>query len=234
MRFVKANGLVIHFFDEGRARRARRSSSSIRSEPTSASGTMSRSSSRPISASSAMTSAATGSPKSGPDRYDMADYARDLAALLDRCRRRSGDDRRPFDRRRHRAGALSPAARNSSPRSCFATPRRKSEPTKSWDPRIAQIERGGIEAIADAVLERWFTADFRVAPRRRTRGLARHADADAEAGLSCRLRGLETRRPSPLCRRDPSADPLPGRRRGRLDARRSGAGDGCAHQRLAL
>jgi 3-oxoadipate enol-lactonase len=32
---------------------------------------------------------------------------------------------------------------------------------ESWDGRIAQIERGGIEAIADPVLQRWFTADFR-------------------------------------------------------------------------
>src|SRR5208283_4044122 len=31
----------------------------------------------------------------------------------------------------------------------------------SWDARIAAVDAGGVEAIADAVLERWFTADFR-------------------------------------------------------------------------
>lgn len=32
---------------------------------------------------------------------------------------------------------------------------------ESWDQRVAEVERGGIEAIADSVLERWFTAAFR-------------------------------------------------------------------------
>jgi 3-oxoadipate enol-lactonase len=32
---------------------------------------------------------------------------------------------------------------------------------ESWDQRIAQVERGGVEEIAGSVLERWFTADFR-------------------------------------------------------------------------
>ena len=32
---------------------------------------------------------------------------------------------------------------------------------ESWDERIAAVERGGVESIADTVLERWFTADFR-------------------------------------------------------------------------
>jgi 3-oxoadipate enol-lactonase len=30
-----------------------------------------------------------------------------------------------------------------------------------WDTRIANIEAGGLEAVADAVLERWFTSAFR-------------------------------------------------------------------------
>ena len=32
---------------------------------------------------------------------------------------------------------------------------------ESWDQRIAEVERGGIESIANSVLERWFTAEFR-------------------------------------------------------------------------
>ncbi|BCX16992.1 MAG: 3-oxoadipate enol-lactonase [Geminicoccaceae bacterium] len=31
----------------------------------------------------------------------------------------------------------------------------------TWDERIAAVQRGGVEAIADAVLERWLGADFR-------------------------------------------------------------------------
>lgn len=33
-----------------------------------------------------------------------------------------------------------------------------------WDERIAAVRKGGIEAIADTVLERWFSADFRQGP----------------------------------------------------------------------
>ena len=32
---------------------------------------------------------------------------------------------------------------------------------EAWDQRMAAIEDGGIESIADAILERWFTEDFR-------------------------------------------------------------------------
>ncbi len=31
----------------------------------------------------------------------------------------------------------------------------------SWDSRIAQVEAGGIEAVADGVISRWFSAGFR-------------------------------------------------------------------------
>ena len=98
--------------------------------------------------------------ESGPDRYDMADYAADLAGLLQRlgvarativglsiggliaqelCCRRAD----LFD-----ALVLSGTAA-------------KIGTDQSWDARIADAERGGIEAIADGVLERWFTPGFR-------------------------------------------------------------------------
>jgi 3-oxoadipate enol-lactonase len=32
--------------------------------------------------------------------------------------------------------------------------------TQSWNDRIATVERDGIEAIADSVMEKWFTPDF--------------------------------------------------------------------------
>jgi 3-oxoadipate enol-lactonase len=34
---------------------------------------------------------------------------------------------------------------------------------ETWNARIAAVRRGGIEAVADAVLERWYTAGFRAA-----------------------------------------------------------------------
>jgi 3-oxoadipate enol-lactonase len=33
-----------------------------------------------------------------------------------------------------------------------------------WDQRIAGVEAGGIESLADAVMERWFSAEFRAGP----------------------------------------------------------------------
>ncbi len=33
-----------------------------------------------------------------------------------------------------------------------------------WDTRIAAVEQGGIESLADAVMERWFSAQFRATP----------------------------------------------------------------------
>ena len=37
---------------------------------------------------------------------------------------------------------------------------------EAWDARIAAVETGGIAAVADAVLERWFTPGFRADPGR--------------------------------------------------------------------
>jgi 3-oxoadipate enol-lactonase len=33
--------------------------------------------------------------------------------------------------------------------------------TETWNPRIQAVEQGGIEAVADATMERWFTREFR-------------------------------------------------------------------------
>ena len=98
--------------------------------------------------------------ESGPDQYDIADFASDLGGLMDALgvaratvvglsiggliaqelyRRRPG----LFD-----AMVLSDTAARIGTE-------------ESWDARIAAIEAGGIEAIADATLERWFTADYR-------------------------------------------------------------------------
>jgi 3-oxoadipate enol-lactonase len=96
----------------------------------------------------------------GPDRCDMADYAQDLGALLDAL------------------GVVRATVVGLSIGGLIAQELYRQRPElfsalvlsdtaakigtdESWDARIAEIERGGIEAIADSILERWFTADFR-------------------------------------------------------------------------
>ena len=46
-------------------------------------------------------------------------------------------------------------------RACPLRHRGENRNRRVLDQRIAQVERGGVEGIADSVLERWFTADFR-------------------------------------------------------------------------
>ncbi|HME85421.1 MAG TPA: 3-oxoadipate enol-lactonase [Roseiarcus sp.] len=98
--------------------------------------------------------------EAGPDRYDMADYARDLSALLDRL----GVARATVvgvsmggvivqELYRQRPSIFSALVLSDTAA--------KIGSDESWDARIAEVERGGIEAIADPILERWFTADFR-------------------------------------------------------------------------
>ena len=98
--------------------------------------------------------------ESGPDRSDMVDYADDLAALLDILGvgrativglSIGGVIAQEFYRRRpERVAAL-----------VLCDTAAKVGTDASWDQRMAEVGRGGIEAIADFVLERWFTAAFR-------------------------------------------------------------------------
>jgi 3-oxoadipate enol-lactonase len=98
--------------------------------------------------------------EAGPDRYDMADYARDLAGLLDAV----GVARATIvglsiggliaqDLYRQRPDLFAGLVLSDTAA--------KIGDDASWDARIASIEAGGVEAVADGVLERWFTADFR-------------------------------------------------------------------------
>ena len=98
--------------------------------------------------------------ESGPDRYDIADYAGDLGTLLEKL----AVDRATivglsvggliaqelYCQRPHAFAAL-----------VLCDTAAKIGNDESWDARIAEIEKGGVEAIADAILQRWFTADFR-------------------------------------------------------------------------
>jgi 3-oxoadipate enol-lactonase len=96
----------------------------------------------------------------GPDRCDMTDYARDLAALLDAL----GVERATVVGLSI-GGLIAQELYRQRPELFAALvlsdTAAKIGTDESWDARIAEIERGGIEAIADSILERWFTAGFR-------------------------------------------------------------------------
>jgi 3-oxoadipate enol-lactonase len=96
----------------------------------------------------------------GSDRCDMADYARDLAALIDAL----GVARATIVGLSI-GGLIAQELYRQRPELFAALvlsdTAAKIGTDESWDARIADIERGGIEAIADSVLERWFTVDFR-------------------------------------------------------------------------
>lgn len=70
-------------------------------------------------------------------------------------------------------------------------------PTASWDDRIAAIRRAGLAAIAEAVVERWFTTEFQmahpdaVAPVRQSL-LA--TDVGGYAGCCSAIRDMDMRR----------------------------------------
>jgi len=112
--------------------------------------------------------------ESGPDRADMADYAADLMGLLEGL----GVTRAAivglsiggviaqelYRRRADLVHAL-----------ILSDTAAKIGTDESWDARIAEVERGGIEAIADSILARWFTAGFRA------------SRADELAGWRCML-----------------------------------------------
>jgi 3-oxoadipate enol-lactonase len=98
--------------------------------------------------------------ESGPDKCGMADCAGDVMGLLDSVGvgrativglSIGGVIAQEFYRRRpDRVAAL-----------VLCDTAAKIGTNESWDQRIAQVERGGVEEIAGSVLERWFTADFR-------------------------------------------------------------------------
>jgi 3-oxoadipate enol-lactonase len=100
--------------------------------------------------------------ESGPDQSDIADYARDLAALLDGV----GVGRATIVGLSI-GGLIAQELYRQSPERvsalvlCDTTAKIGTE--EVWDQRIGEVQRGGIEALADAVMGRWFTAHFRAA-----------------------------------------------------------------------
>ncbi len=106
--------------------------------------------------------------ESGPDHYDMADFARDLGGLMDAL-----DVPRATVVGLSIGGLIAQELYRQRPELfdalVLSDTAARIGTEESWDAQIAAIEAGGIEAIADATLERWFTADYR---RRRPADLA--------------------------------------------------------------
>jgi 3-oxoadipate enol-lactonase len=161
MRFVKANGLVIHTLDQGR-----------RDGPPlvfiNSLGTDFRIWNEVAEILAPDFRIVTydkrghGLSESGPDANDMADYARDLMGLLDGL----GVGRATIVGLSI-GGLIAQELYRHSPERVAALvlcdTAAKIGTDEVWDQRIGHVERGGIEAIADSVLERWFTAHFRAA-----------------------------------------------------------------------
>lgn len=159
MKFVKANGLVIHFSDQGR-----RDGSPLVFINSLGTDFRIWTEVAEILASDfrliLYDKRGHGLTESGPDQNEMADYARDLAALLDIV----GVGRATIVGLSI-GGMIAQELYRQRPELFAALvlcdTAAKIGTDESWDQRIAEVERGGVEAIADSVLERWFTADFR-------------------------------------------------------------------------
>jgi 3-oxoadipate enol-lactonase len=159
MRFVQANGLVIHYLDYG----SRDAPPLVFINSLGCDFRIWTEVAEILAAEFrivAYDKRGHGLSESGPDLSEMADYAGDLAALLDILGigrativglSIGGMIAQEFSRQRpDRVAAL-----------VLCDTAAKIGTDETWDQRIAQVERGGVESIADSVLERWFTADFR-------------------------------------------------------------------------
>ena len=61
-----------------------------------------------------------------------------------------------------------------------------------WDERIAAVHAGGIEALADAVMERWFSDAFRASPELELwRNMLVRGEDDGYAGCSAAISGTD-------------------------------------------
>ena len=66
-----------------------------------------------------------------------------------------------------------------------------------WDERIAAVNAGGIESLADAVMERWFSASFRAAPELELwRNMLVRQPARGYAGCSAAISGTDFHTPT--------------------------------------
>ncbi len=161
MRFMKANGLVIHYRDQGRRDgpplvfiNSLGCDFRIWDEVAEILA--------PDFRIVAYDKRGHGLSESGPDKSDMADYARDLTGLLDGL-----SVGRATIVGLSIGGLIAQELYRQNPARVAALvlcdTAAKIGTDEVWDQRMAEVERGGIEAMADAILERWFTAHFRAA-----------------------------------------------------------------------
>jgi 3-oxoadipate enol-lactonase len=161
MRFLKANGLVIHYRDQGRRDGAPLvfinslgTDFRIWNEVAEILA--------PDFRIITYDKRGHGLSESGPDNNDIADYARDLVALMDGV----GVGRATIVGLSI-GGLIAQELYRQNPERVAALvlcdTAAKIGTDEVWDQRIAEVERGGIEALADAILQRWFTAHFRAA-----------------------------------------------------------------------
>jgi 3-oxoadipate enol-lactonase len=159
MSFVRANGAVVHYLDEG----PREAHALVFINALGTDLRIWDDVARILSADFRIVrydKRGHGLSELGPDRYDMADYARDLAALMDAL----GVVRATIVGLSI-GGLIAQELYRQQPQLfaalALSDTAAKIGTDESWDARITDIERGGIDAIADSILERWFTADFR-------------------------------------------------------------------------
>ena len=141
------------------------------------------------SGSSATTSAGTATRRVPPGPYTIE---RARARRRSSCSTSSGSSARlvlrPVARRRGRNVARARTRRSASTGSCSPARRPTSAPPERWHERAAPCAAEGMEAVADAMLGRWFTPAFAAATRRRG-ALPGDARRDAARGLRRLLRG---------------------------------------------
>jgi 3-oxoadipate enol-lactonase len=160
MRFVKANGLVVHYVDQGR--RAGRPLVFINALGcdfriwTEVAAILA-----PEFRIVTYDKRGHGLSESGPDNSEMADYAGDLAALLEIL----GVGRATIVGLSI-GGVIAQEFYRLYPDRVatlvLCDTAAKIGTDETWDQRIAQVEGGGVDSIADAVLRGWFTPEFRI------------------------------------------------------------------------
>jgi 3-oxoadipate enol-lactonase len=159
MKFVRANGLVVHFSDQGRRDRPPLvfiNALGCDLRIWTAVAEILAPEFRIIT----YDKRGHGLSESGPDRSEMADYAGDLAALLEIL-----GVRRPTIVGLSIGGVIAQEFYRLYPDRVAALAlcdtAAKIGTDETWDRRIAEVERGGVDAIADSVLKGWFTPEFR-------------------------------------------------------------------------
>ena len=93
--------------------------------------------------------------------YSMDELGSDLVALLDRLEIERASLCGALDRRHDLSSGRPPTRRSGSSEWSSAVPRLGSGRRRAGDERAATVRASGVEAVADAVLGRWFTPAFR-------------------------------------------------------------------------